>query len=252
MSLVDVGQEDVLEVPGTSVGKITFGPTNLSIPTNAGVYAFTNVTYADPLSSYSAAVDPVTGLMAITFSDVDVFQRNVPASSGRLSGDYLWSNPANWSGNVPVDGDDVSIGADGYDDLAALKLATLTLDAAGDAVVHVTGESLTVAKFERIRQRWQRGAGRRRGRCGRAGDSDSATGCRTGRIADRHRGRCLSARQLNHLGRDDRLYRRPGRPGRAVRDAACHRQIHLHVKRYFRFQEASRHQSGVAPGRERW
>jgi hypothetical protein len=143
MPLLDVGQDDVLEVPGTSVSKVVFGAKSLTVTTDAGVYTFTNVTYADTPSSYSASVDAVTGLMAITLSDVDMFRPTVKASSG----DYLWSNPANWSGDVPVDGDNVSVGDGGTDDLSTLTLATLTLNAAGNAVVHVTGGSLTVASL---------------------------------------------------------------------------------------------------------
>ncbi len=67
--LKNVRAGDVLELPGTSVNNVTFGSNGLSVTTNTGVYAFTNVSYDDALTSYSTAIDPVTGLVAITFAD---------------------------------------------------------------------------------------------------------------------------------------------------------------------------------------
>jgi hypothetical protein len=140
---------DMLELPGVSVSNVTFGPNSLSVTTSAGTYAFTNVSYDDAIRSYSAAVDPVTGLVAITLADQNVFTPNTKATSGSLSGDYLWSNAANWTGGVPGDGAVVSAGAVGYDDLAALQLSSLTLNEAGAAAnVFVTGASLTIANLE--------------------------------------------------------------------------------------------------------
>ncbi len=85
---------DVLELPGTSVGNVTFGANSLSVTTDAGSYDFTNVSYLSPVNGYTAAVDPTTGLEAITFTDTDVFEQNVKANSGPLAGHYLWSNAA--------------------------------------------------------------------------------------------------------------------------------------------------------------
>jgi hypothetical protein len=87
--------------------------------------------------------------VAITLADQNVFTPNTKATSGSLSGDYLWSNAANWTGGVPGDGAVVSAGAVGYDDLAALQLSSLTLNEAGAAAnVFVTGASLTIANLE--------------------------------------------------------------------------------------------------------
>ncbi len=72
----------------------------------------------------------------------DVFSDVVAASSGPLSGFYLWSNPANWSAGVPADGASVSTAAVGFDDIASLSLANLSLSAT--AVVAVGGASLDV------------------------------------------------------------------------------------------------------------
>ena len=149
ISLQHVRAGDVLELPGVSVSNVTFGTDSLSITTSAGVYAFTNVAYDHAPKSYSAAVDPVTGLVAITFADQNVFTPSTKAASGALSGDYVWSNAANWAGGVPVDGEAVSAGATGYDDIAALQLSSLTLNEAGAAAnVFVTGASLTIADLE--------------------------------------------------------------------------------------------------------
>ena len=65
---------DVLELPGTTVKNVTFGTSSLSVTTDAGSYDFTNVDYfPSPLAGYTSAVDPRTGLVAITFVAPDVF-----------------------------------------------------------------------------------------------------------------------------------------------------------------------------------
>jgi len=68
----------------------------------------------------------------------DIFQQ-VTASS---DGEYLWSNPLNWTEGTPTNGDSVVVGALGFEDLASLSLASLTLNAGGR--VAVTGASLDV------------------------------------------------------------------------------------------------------------
>ena len=141
-----VGSGEVIEVPGNSVSNVTIGPSSLRVITDKGNYAFTHVGYIGGVRSirgYTAAFDQATGLVALTFGTVDQFQPTVATTGGR----YLWSNPANWTGGVPGNGDSVSVGGAGYDDLAALTLASLTLNAGGNAVVHVTGGSLTVTNL---------------------------------------------------------------------------------------------------------
>ena len=144
VALRSVAPDDVLELPGSSVSSVSFGAGSLSITTNDGSYSFSNVTYQNgPLTGYSAAPDTSTGLEAITFHGLDTFSQTSAASSGPLIGDYLWSNAANWSlGAPPADGDDASTGVTGFDDLASLSLASLTLGSSG--VVEVTGASLDV------------------------------------------------------------------------------------------------------------
>ncbi len=78
-----------------------------------------------------------------------MFEDNIKATSGKFAGDYLWSNPANWSfGRAPVDGDSVQIGTAGtvsYDDLTSLSLSTLTLQ---QSTVNVVGSSLTIGTVD--------------------------------------------------------------------------------------------------------
>ena len=71
-----------------------------------------------------------------------VFKQVTAVASGPLTGDYLWSNVANWTNGVPVDGEGVVTALIGDDDIAALSLTSLTLD--GGGVVYVIGSSLSV------------------------------------------------------------------------------------------------------------
>ena len=62
--------------------------------------------------------------------NTDTFEENVAATSGALSGDYLWSDAANWSNGVPPDGGSV-IAADSsseldVDDIGSLSLSNLS------------------------------------------------------------------------------------------------------------------------------
>jgi Hint domain len=76
----------------------------------------------------------------------DTFEKTVLATSGPLSGGYLWSNTNNWSDGVPVNGDAVSVpigsGLNSYDDISSLDLASLTLS--NQSYVGVVGSELTV------------------------------------------------------------------------------------------------------------
>ncbi len=119
---------DTLELPGSSVSNVSFGTNSLAVTTSAGTYAFTNVTYLDtPPTGFTAAHDATTGLEAITFVTADVF-----SDAAANNGQFLWSNPANWSQGLPVDGEVVATtggtslsGMQGIDDVAGLSLATL-------------------------------------------------------------------------------------------------------------------------------
>jgi hypothetical protein len=67
--LSDVGTGDVLELPGNAVSAVSFGTNSLSVTTDAGTFAFSNVSYAaGGIVSYSVSHDANTGLEAITFS----------------------------------------------------------------------------------------------------------------------------------------------------------------------------------------
>ena len=72
-ALQNIAPKDVLELPGISVSSVVFGTTSLTVTTDAGTVAFTNVTYGDEVTGYTAAPDPATGLVAITFTGVDTF-----------------------------------------------------------------------------------------------------------------------------------------------------------------------------------
>jgi hypothetical protein len=72
----------------------------------------------------------------------DTFQQTDPATSGPLTGFYLWSNVANWTPAKPTDGATADVGATGYDDIASLTLASLLLSSGG--AVFVVANSLGV------------------------------------------------------------------------------------------------------------
>ena len=147
----------MLELPGTAVGGVAFVGNSLDVITNAGTYDFTNVSYGGVpgfgggpnnglVTGYTAAFDPKTELEAITFSGPDVFEENVRATTGPLTGFYLWSNPANWTDGIPVNGTNVAVTPSTagivIDDVATLSLGTLILN--GNGEVDVTGNSLAV------------------------------------------------------------------------------------------------------------
>jgi hypothetical protein len=73
--LGNVGVGDAIELPGTSVTTVTYGPSNLTVVTNVGTTAFSHVSYlSSTLSgsptpvSFTAARDASTGLEKITFT----------------------------------------------------------------------------------------------------------------------------------------------------------------------------------------
>ena len=143
--LSNVAPGDVLELPGNTVTSASFGATSLTVTTNDGTYAFTNVSYASPVAGYTAAFDATTGLEAITFTAPTVFQYGARAASGPLTGQYLWSNALNWTHGVPVDGGGAIIPDTlaGFDDIPALTLTTLTMGG-GSASVIVPSGSLNI------------------------------------------------------------------------------------------------------------
>ena len=109
--------------------------------TDDGTYAFTNVTYASPVGGYTAAPDPTTGLEAITFAAPTVFQYGEKATSGPLTGQYLWSDALNWTHGVPVDGGAAIIpdALSGFDDIPSLSLTSLTEDGGSASVILPAG-----------------------------------------------------------------------------------------------------------------
>jgi hypothetical protein len=127
-TLSNVAPGDVLALPGNSVTSASFGATGLTVTTNIGTYDFTNVTCASSVAGYSATFDPGLGLEAIRFAAPTTFQHGAIATSGSLTGQYLWSNPANWTNGVPVNGGAAIIPdtLTGFDDIPALNLTTLT------------------------------------------------------------------------------------------------------------------------------
>ena len=129
------------------MSQVTFGTNSLDITTNAGIYDFTNVTYAfgPTINSFTAAPDTSTGLEAIMFGSTETFQETTEATSGPFTGGYLWSNPTNWNtDSVPANGDSVSNAAAGFndDDIAGLTLGSLTQS--NDADTFVVAASLNV------------------------------------------------------------------------------------------------------------
>ncbi|HET6237841.1 MAG TPA: hypothetical protein VFE41_23230, partial [Acetobacteraceae bacterium] len=73
------------------------------------------------------------------------FQHGAVAASGSLAGEYLWSNPLNWTNGVPLNGGAAIIPDTlvGFDDIPALSLTTLT-EGGGSASVTVPVGTLNV------------------------------------------------------------------------------------------------------------
>jgi hypothetical protein len=141
--LAGVAPGDVLELPGTSVSSVTIGTDSLDITTSAGTYDFTDVSYASSVTSWAATIDPSTGLEAIAFGVADTFQQSVAVGA-----EYRWDNASNWTtGVAPVSGDAVTADSAGYDNIASLDLASLTLGGSG-AVSVLGGNELTIGSVE--------------------------------------------------------------------------------------------------------
>ena len=79
-----------------------------------------------PMQPLVTSGEPVT---AATRTPVTTTFQQVTASGGQ----YLWSDPTNWTNGVPQNGDTAIIGELGYDDIASLHLATLTQRSVGSA-----------------------------------------------------------------------------------------------------------------------
>ncbi len=67
MPLTGVARGDVIEVPGSKTEGIVFGPSSVTINTDTGSYAFTQVSYNGLVNAFTTMTDPATGLQAITF-----------------------------------------------------------------------------------------------------------------------------------------------------------------------------------------
>ena len=88
-------------------------------------------------TGFTTATDPATGLEAITFIGDQGTNFQQVTSTG---GEYLWSNAANWTNGVPVNGGAATFNVSGlsnpsgYDDIANLSLDTLTVTSGFAAV----------------------------------------------------------------------------------------------------------------------
>ncbi|WP_158802125.1 MULTISPECIES: Hint domain-containing protein [unclassified Acidisoma] len=122
-SLLGLGTGDAIELPGTFFSAVTISPSAVTIVSNAGTVAFTDVSYATSLTGEAIAKDPSTNLDALTLLGYTTFEQTVPAG-----GPFLWSDGQNWTNGAPQDGDGVVIGAAGLDDMADLHLVGLTAE----------------------------------------------------------------------------------------------------------------------------
>jgi hypothetical protein len=119
-----------VELPGNAVTNVAYtdniagGDGSLAITTDVGTTTFSDVQYGPQApTGWIASHDATTGLEDITFtaSKSTTFTASDAASSGPDAGDYLWSDPLNWSNGVPVNGDNVVIASgEGVDDIASL------------------------------------------------------------------------------------------------------------------------------------
>jgi collagen type I alpha len=122
-SLLGFGTGDAIELPGTFFSAVTIGPTAVTIVSNAGTVAFTDVSYATSLTGEAIAKDPSTNLDAVTFLGYTTFEQTDP-----VGGPFLWSDGQNWTNGAPQDGDGVVIGAAGVDDITDLHLVGVTAE----------------------------------------------------------------------------------------------------------------------------
>jgi hypothetical protein len=121
--LLGLGTGDAIELPGTFFSAVTIGPSAVTIVSNAGTVAFTDVSYATSLTGEAIARDPSTNLDAVTFLGYTTFEQTQPTG-----GPFLWSDGQNWTNGAPQDGDGVVIGAAGLDDMTDLHLVGLTAE----------------------------------------------------------------------------------------------------------------------------
>ena len=127
---------DVLELPGTSVSSVSFGANSLTVTTNDGSFAFTNVTYATPVTGYSAAFDAATGLEAITLTALTTF-RWINTAGGD------WHTSGDWSSDiVPGAADDAFISMAGA---APYIVAVSDAESAHDLTLNATNAELHVS-----------------------------------------------------------------------------------------------------------
>jgi collagen type I alpha len=122
-ALLGFGTGDAIELPGTFFSAVHIGPSAVTIVSNAGTVAFTDVSYATSLTGEAIAKDPSTNLDAVTFLGYTTFEQTDPAG-----GPFLWSDGENWTNGAPQDGDGVVIGAAGVDDITDLHLVGLTAE----------------------------------------------------------------------------------------------------------------------------
>jgi hypothetical protein len=135
-----LGPGDSIELPGTAIGGVSFGADSVTITSNTGTFAFDQVSFASSLTGATAAIDPRTGLMEVTFEGYTRFSETNPAG-----GPFFWSNSANWSNGLPTDGWGAIISTAGVDDIAALQLAGLIAD---DGTALTVEEDLSLALLQ--------------------------------------------------------------------------------------------------------
>ena len=135
-----------LELPGSVVKDVTITDSRItSVTTDAGTVQFTNFTSSllfnigssAHYGAYSTSYDAASGLVSITLLAAEAF---TPSGSGPA----LWSNAANWSQGVPLNGDGLTTTFNGVDDLASLHMSTLS----DGAMLSVTSGSLSVDTYK--------------------------------------------------------------------------------------------------------
>ncbi len=138
---IDYQPDDVLELPGSTVSSVSFLGGDITVVTDRGSYAL--LSDGPDVTGYRWATVAGTTLVAVTFTGADIFQPNVKATSGKFAGDYLWSNPANWSlKRAPVQGDIVVSSSPGYDDMAGLRLGAFSQTSSTEIGTNLTAGSV--------------------------------------------------------------------------------------------------------------
>ena len=134
---------DTIELPGAKVLDVKFNNSRLtSVTTDTGTFQFTRLNQylitpsLQTFGAYSMTHDAVTGLEAITLLAPEVFSSTGPS--------LAWSNAANWSAGVPLNGDVVTASAAGVDDLASLDLSMLS----DSSSLTVAGGSLSIGSYD--------------------------------------------------------------------------------------------------------